>query len=315
MPEYIASRADVDMRSFEGQTIRDSYQLQSYIGEGNFGAVFKGTQLFLDLPIRTVAIKFSRYTNLDAETARQIFADAFVLARLMEELNDPEVCQHLVHVYDMGIDPQREKRGFIVMEYVEGTTLAAHMATLGHVPALLLLNWIRQICTTLQGLHALEPPLIHRDLKPDNIILGHDGIIRVVDFGLAARLMSQGHVRGIVGALGYMAPETMLGESIPASDIYSIGLMLYEGLTGKHPFLTRASLASQSFMQRDRWYKQLRMARLIPPSHLNNTASATLDTIVARCLHFYPNKRYADIGELLADLNGVYAKIKATGNN
>ncbi|HLZ57834.1 MAG TPA: serine/threonine-protein kinase [Ktedonosporobacter sp.] len=305
MTDLAAPQPDVDMRSFEGKTIlRGSYRLQKHIGEGNFGAVFKSTQLFLGMPARSVAVKLSKYTNMNPSVARLIFADAFLLAQAMEEMADAGIRKHLVHVYDMGIAPEVENRGFIVMEYIHGVTLAEQMASLQRVPASLMLKWVEQICRALYGLHTLNPPVLHRDLKPDNLLLSLDHTVHIVDFGLAARLLERGYVPGVAGALTYMAPETTHGESVPASDVYSIGIMLYQGLTGEHPFghmLPPSDLPERS--HRHWLYTQKSSYRPAPPSSLNNTVPAVLDAIVLRCLEFSVHRRYQHAGELLQALS------------
>ena len=304
MADLAVPQPDEDMHSFEGKTIRGSYRLQKHIGEGNFGAVFKSTQIFLGSPVRSVAVKLSKYTNMDMQTARTIFADAFLLAQTMEEALDAEVRKHLVHVYDMGIAPEIEKRGFIVMEYVHGMTLAEQLASWQLVPASFMLKWVKQICRAIYGLHTLTPPVLHRDLKPDNILLGLDQTLRIVDFGLAARLLDRGYAPGVAGALSYMAPETTQGESVPASDVYSIGIILYQGLTGQHPFahlLPPPALPERS--HRHWLYKHKGNYRPVPPSSLNNTVPEALDAVVLRCLEFSIHKRYQHAGELLQALS------------
>lgn len=292
------------MNSLVGQTLRDSYILEELLGEGNFGAVFRGTQLFLGTPVRSVAVKLTKDTNLDISTARMIFADAFLQAQALQKMTDARARQHLVHVYDMGIALE-EKRGFIVMEHIQGTTLADRLASPHPIPTTQLVDWMSQICHVLHKLHTLVPPLLHRDLKPDNILLGSDGILRIVDFGLAASLMQHGFARGFVGTLAYMAPETMIGESVPASDVYSIGVIFYQSLTGSHPFAHLLPLMSPTNFNREQFYQQMNTYRPPPPSHLNSIVPAALDALVSRCLEFYPNKRYYNAGALLRELTRI----------
>lgn len=300
------------MQSLLGKTIHDRYVLHELLGEGNFGAVFKGSQLFLGTPVRTVALKVCKHINMDIPTATTIFAEAFLLARALQEMTDPQARQHLVHLYDMGILPEEDNRGFIVMEYIRGTTLAAQFASFGRIPATLVVQWILQICRALQGLHELIPPILHRDLKPDNILIGLDHVLRVVDFGLAARLMDCGFTEGVTGALSYMAPETMMGESIPASDVFSIGIMLYEGLTSKHPFAHLISALDPFKPVTREWlYKQMHSYHPPAPSSLNNTVPAALDMVVLRCLEFYPNRRYYNAGALLQALTKIHNVLSA----
>lgn len=224
-----------DMRIFEGKMLQDKYLLESYIAGGNFGAVYKSQQHFLGIPIRRVAVKLSKHTNINLEKSREIFADLFALAEAMDEIMDVEAKKYLPQIYDAGI-LKEDGRMFVVMEFVQGTDLAEQFNSLKIIPSNLLLKWVYQICTALAGLHAMVPPCIHRDLKPDNILLGVDKNVRVVDFGLAARLLNKGFVPGVAGAVTYMAPETTRGESTPASDVYCLGVIMYQGLTGHLPF-------------------------------------------------------------------------------
>jgi eukaryotic-like serine/threonine-protein kinase len=298
----------VDMKSFEGKPIlQGKYLLEEYKGGGNFGAIFRSWQKILGVKARRVAVKISKDTGFDIENARETFADVFMLAEAMDEMTDVEARSHLVHIYDAGILPEEGNRMYVVMEYVQGTNLDHEFRSYRQVPADLLLKWMRQICCTLKGLHTLVPPLIHRDLKPDNILLGSDKNIRVVDFGLAARLIYEGYVPGSIGPIKYMAPETLKGESVPASDVYTLGLLMYEGLTGQLPLghlIPPRDLPQALYC--DWLCKQ--MSAIVPskPSTLNNTVKPQLDELVLRCLKFNPSERFHNAGELLKALNSIY---------
>jgi len=300
MPEPAA-----DMRSLEGAVLQGRYVLTKLIGEGSFGAVFKSQQQFIGVPIRRVAVKVSRLTGLEVGTARDLFADAFTLAAAFDELRDAPARNHLVHVYDAGITDD-DGRGFVVMEYIEGTTLQDQFRSFARVPAAQLLKWVRQICVALRGLHALPTPLVHRDLKPDNVLLGVDLSVRVVDFGLAARLIAHGFVPGVAGTVDYMAPETAKGVSYPSSDVYSLGLILYEGLTGQLPFAHLCPpLDLPAALHQDWLYDTKRSVRAVPPSRRSNTSTPALDAIVLRCLAFEPFERYRHAGELLEAIDAM----------
>jgi serine/threonine protein kinase len=289
-----------DMRAFEGRTLGGTYLLRTHIGEGNFGAVFLSEQRFLGVPVRRVAVKLSKHVGMDVDTARSVFADAFLLAEAMDAMTDAVARSHLVHVYDVGLAHDADERGFLVMEFVEGTTLQAQFRSYKRVPTPLLVKWIRQICVAMRGLHALASPVLHRDLKPDNVLLGLDRSVRVVDFGLAAKLVNLGYVPGVAGTTAYMAPETMKGASVPASDVYSIGLMLYEGLTGRLPYshlIPPRDLPDALHLD---WLHDARRTLLVaPPSTVNATVPPRLDPVVLRCLAFAPHARFQNAGELL----------------
>ncbi len=295
--------ASFDMSIFVGKTVGDNYLLDKYLAEGNFGAVYKSQQRFLGENIRRVAVKISKTIDVDITTAKDIFADAFLLAHAMDEMSDAEARSHLVHIYEMGILEDFSHRMFVVMEFIQGTNLADQFHAYKKVPANLLLQWGRQICKAVAGLHTLVPPVLHRDLKPDNILLGIDRSVRVVDFGLAAKMMSHGFVPGVAGTTAYMAPETMKGESFPASDVYSIGIILYEGLTGEHPFKDLVPPVSQPDGLYSDWlYNRKSEVRPSPPSELNNMVSQRLDEVVLRCLEFNPARRFPTAMELMSAL-------------
>ena len=192
------------------------------------------------------------------------------------------------------------------MEYVKGTELREQFESFRKVPANQLLKWASQICHALQGLHTLSEPVLHRDLKPENILLGTDLRVRVIDFGLAAKMVKHGFVPGVAGTLDYMSPETTQGESVLASDVYSIGLILYEGLTGRRPFAHLIPPIGMPEILYNTWlYNQKRAVRPDPPSSLNNTVTHALDALVLRCLEFDPGNRYHHAGELLEALRAV----------
>lgn len=297
------AETEIDMRTFVGSVLQGGYILREFIQEGNFGAVYRSEQRFLDVPVRRVAVKLSKRTGFDAETAKDVFADVFMLAQAMDEMTDTEERNHLVHVYDAGILHDMEKRAFVVMEFVQGTSLDYQFRSYKKVPSNILLKWARQICHALKGLHSLVPPVLHRDLKPDNILLGVDQSVRIIDFGLAAKLLSHGYIPGVAGTLSYMAPETSRGESVPASDVYSVGLILYEGLTGTPPFKHLIPPTGMPAALYSDWlYAQKSSIHPTPPSELNNTVEPELDGVILRCLEFKPERRYLHAGELLQAL-------------
>jgi len=293
--------------SLSDKVISDRYVLRDYIGQGGFGVVYRADQLFLGEPCRRVAVKIlCKQQGIAPEAAKSVFREAFLLAAAMDNMTSADARNHLVHVYDLGFWPEMDGRGYVVMEYVHGTTLARQFDSLQRVPASQLIKWMRQVCVALSGLHTLAEPIIHRDLKPGNVLLGMDLSVRLVDFGLSARLLSNGAVPGVAGTLDYMAPETTLaaGESVPASDVYSVGLMLYRGLTGKLPFehlippLDLPEKAHRSWL-----YEAKRTCVIAPPSAYNNTVSPDLDTLVLRCLAFGKDRRFRNAKELLDALD------------
>ncbi|QUQ67109.1 serine/threonine-protein kinase [Kutzneria sp. CA-103260] len=288
-------------RDLEGQTIGD-YRLEAFLGEGAFGAVFRSTQLALDRPLRRVAVKLSHRTDLRADEAVELLGDAFMLADAMDQITDTAAKLHLVHVFDAGLTAE-DGRAFLAMEYVEGISLADRIAGQGRLDAEQLTTWAVQIASALGALHRLARPLMHRDLKPDNVMLGLDNRVRLIDFGLAVRHGESRRSDGVAGTVGYMAPEASSGKSTPASDVYSLGVLMYEGLTGQHPFRALVPPVGLSDDEQDDWLLQAkRRHSVVPPSALSNTVTPKLDRIVLRCLKYEPHERFRDAAELHAAL-------------
>ncbi|MFJ9542389.1 serine/threonine-protein kinase [Streptomyces sp. NPDC101225] len=294
------------MRGLTGRTVDGRYVLRDWLGGGGFGAVYRSEQYILGNPVRQVACKLSRRTGITEATAADLFADVLLLAEAMGTMADTEARRHLVHVYDGGLARDLGGRAFLVMEYVQGSTLAAEFARLQRVPARLMVKWARQICLALRGLHGLVPPLLHRDLKPDNVLLGTDRSVRLIDFGLAARMLDGGLVPGTAGTIQYMAPETAAGASVPASDLYSLGLLMYEGLTGRHAYDHLVPPLSLPRRAHGEWLQEQKLkASPVPPSALNNSVSPELDAVVLRCLEVRPGHRFRGAAEVMAALEAL----------
>lgn len=291
------------MHSLQGRVIGDRYRLVQYKAEGNFGAVFLSEQIFFGLPTRRVAVKVSKKRDIAPEQARELFADMFTLAKAMDEMKDAIARSRLVHVYDVGSTD--DNRIFYVMEYVDGPTLQDELRRAGRADVTQLLRWTRQIAEALAGLHALRSnALVHRDLKPDNILLGADHAVRVVDFGLTARLNDRGWVPGVAGTTTYMAPETTRGRSVPASDIYSVGLIMYQALTGELPFDELVPPVGMPADQHSVWLTQQKERIVIlPPSRRNPAVPEKVDRLILGCLQPSPNARIANGTELLHELD------------
>lgn len=294
----------LDMRTFEGRTVAGKYLLREHLGSGGFGGVFRSDQYVLGTSLRRVALKLSRKTDMSEENTREALADAFLLAEAMDSIADQQSRLHLVHIYDAGIAKELDDRWFLTMEFVSGTTLENRFTSFGRVPPGQLTRWVTQVCLALRGLHRLARPLLHRDLKPSNVLLGTDRVVRLVDFGLAAELVHLGHIPGTVGVLDHMSPETAVGRSSPASDIYSLGVLTYEGLTGELPFRHLVPPVDLPDAIHGEWlYEQKKRYRVAPPSTLANRVTAQLDEIVLTCLAHDPNQRFVDAGELFDALS------------
>jgi serine/threonine protein kinase/tetratricopeptide (TPR) repeat protein len=266
----------------EGADLGDRYHVVQRLGEGGMGEVFLVRDRALD---RDVALKVIR-ADLASHPA--------ILDRFKREIQLSSNITHknVLRVYDLG-----EAAGvkFLTMEYVDGLDLSAVMRREGRLPLARVIDIFRQICEGLAAAH--ERGVIHRDLKPQNILIDMKGRVLIADFGLAksveyGTLTEAGKV---IGTPHYMSPEQVKGVPLDQrSDIYSLGIMLYEMLTGALPFT--GSSAYEVMIQRT-----TRTPR--PASDHNPKIPQYLLKILDKCLQPQPDLRYASTAEILRDLD------------
>jgi serine/threonine protein kinase/tetratricopeptide (TPR) repeat protein len=252
-------------------TVVGSYKIVDRIGEGGMGAVFKGIDLMLE---REVAIKALRPDLArQADIVERFRAEAVTLARL----NHPNIAT-LFNFLRQGDD------FFMVMEFVRGETLDQLLRTRGPMPP----NFaIPVFCQALDGIdHAHKMGIVHRDIKPANIMLNQAGLTKVMDFGIArvlgsARMTRQGSV---VGTIEYMSPEQVQGlETDSRSDIYSLGILLYEMLTGRAPFISNSEYELMRLQMESAPPPPRAFAPNIPPG---------IESAIMKALAKNPNQRF-----------------------
>jgi serine/threonine-protein kinase len=296
-----------------GKTLFGKYHLLEARSGGAYGIVFRGQQLFCQHAMRPVAVKVSRQTGLTEATAPHFLGDALMLARLMAGEGPPGVAdegrRHLVQIYDMGLLPEYDDRAYMVMEYVDGLPLLSHMRAAGRVSVPIGLRFLKQICRGVALVHAQGA--VHRDLIPSNILVDRRGVVRVVDFGLATFADPElGFAPGATGTFCYMAPETLHGRSTPASDLYSMGLLMYELFTGGGPHLSAPWRTDEGGDRRAENYGIKTGLQFRPPSEFHNEIRNDyrwLDALIQRCLETDPARRFADAEVLLAALEACQA--------
>ncbi|MGC2059604.1 MAG: protein kinase, partial [Candidatus Sulfotelmatobacter sp.] len=265
-----------------GEVLGGRYEILQLLGEGGMGAVYKAMDRELNRP---VALKLIR---------PQLASNPSILARFKQELLLAHQVTHknVIRIYDLG-DADGVK--FITMEFVEGEDLRALILQKRKFPPEEAVEIIQQVCRALEAAHGVG--VIHRDMKPQNIMRDRSGRILVMDFGLARTVQGDGMTQtgALVGTMEYMSPEQALAKELDQrSDLFSVGLILYELLTGQTPF--RAESAVASLIKRNQ-------ERAIPVSDHDGTIPRALSNIVSKCLERDPSLRYQTATEFLRDLD------------
>ncbi|MEK6756690.1 MAG: serine/threonine-protein kinase, partial [Bacteroidota bacterium] len=268
-----------------GQTI-SHYKILEKLGEGGMGVVYKAQDTKLD---RLVALKFlpahlSRQAEGGQAASEQNKARFIQEAKTAAALNHPNVCS----IIDI---QEHDGQMFIVMEYVDGQTLREKKQAYSIKQAV---DIGIQIADGLAAAH--EKGIVHRDIKPENIMIRKDGIVQIMDFGLAklrgaSRITKEGST---VGTVGYMSPEQVQGlDTDHRTDIFSLGVILYELLTGQSPFKGVHETAI---------IYEIVNVDPVPMSTVRQEIVPELDAIILECLTKEPAERYQSVAEVAKDL-------------
>ncbi len=266
--------------------LNDRYQLEQTLGTGGMALVYKAKDLMLE---RSVAVKVLREDLSTDMSFRERFRQE---ARAAANLSHPNI----VTVHDFGLD---QGHLFIVMEYVPGTDLKTRIREKGRFSVQETLELMIQVC---QGVgYAHRAGLVHCDIKPHNMLVSPDGRLKVTDFGIARALASispEERSEVVWGSPHYFSPEQAAGlPPSPASDVYSLGVILYEMLTGQLPF-NAADAEELARMHRE--------VQPIPPRAINPTIPLQLDEIILKVLSKEPSARYRTADQLGHLLLGLY---------
>jgi serine/threonine protein kinase len=259
----------------EGQGFAERYRVERCIGRGGMGEVYRARDQKLN---RVVALKLVRYASNDESTSSRASQLLIREARAAATLSHPNV----VTVFDAG---EVEGTYYLAMEYVEGKPLRGYMGD-ESVPLETRRRWLTEIATALAAAHAKG--IVHRDVKPENVMIASDGTAKVLDFGIAKEVSASGVTQDgmIVGSPLYMSPEAMYGADVDARcDQYSWALVAHEVLTGRHPFARPLSREGMS-------------ANLPPP----------FDVVVARALSQHADARFASMDVVLGALRETTAR-------
>jgi hypothetical protein len=261
--------------------LTDRYRIIGLLGRGGMGEVYRADDLKLGQP---VALKFLPRALASDPVRRERF---FAEVRITRQLSHPNICR----VYDIA---EFDGQHFLSMEYIDGEDLASLIQRVGYLPNEKALEIARQLAAGLAAAH--DRGVLHRDLKPANIMIDGHGRARITDFGIAVAAGDDAQTTTIAGTPAYMAPEQFAGKGASVrSDIYALGLILYEALSGRRAF-TAASIAEL----RD----EKERLTLTAPSKIRDGIDLVAERLVMRCLERDPSLRPSSAVQLAAALPG-----------
>jgi len=258
---------------FRGQIV-GKYKILSTIGSGGFGTVFLADDTWID---KKVALKVPHKQGVD-------FGELLREPRLLATLNHPNIVTILTA-------EKQENVFFIVMEYVTGETLEAIIMREGALDLARALDYTCQICNAVD--HAHKQGVLHRDLRPSNVLVSDSGLLKVADFGTSRFLEIAAHGTTVIGSPPYMAPEQFHGKAVFASDVYSLGVTMYQMLTGMLPYDTPSPQDLERLMRGD---------MVAPPRTKNPKIPKALNDIIMKAMAPDIHARYQRAGELLEEV-------------
>lgn len=267
--------------SLVGLTVDDRYDITQRIAHGGMATVYRAVDTRLD---REIALKILR-PNMAEDPS--VIAKFEAEAKNTAKINHP----HVINVYDQGLgDVGNGKVAYLAMEFIEGHTLRDVMRVAGRMPVEQTWNIALPIIQGVAAAHRVG--LVHRDIKPENVLVSHDGDIKVADFGLARAASNHtGTGMALMGTVSYMSPELVTGEQADErSDVYALGIVIFEMLTGERPFSGESAVAIAV---------QHTNSRVPPPSSLVPDVSAAVDDLVLHMTEPAPEDRPADATEVL----------------
>jgi len=268
------------VQNYIGKMLNKRYNMLEIIGTGGMAVVYKAYDMAEN---KYVAVKILKEEFLTDDELRQRFRMESEAVTMLSHKN-------IVAVTDVGIHPNIE---YFVMDLIDGVTLKQYMKESGQLPIDTALYFTKQILSALE--HAHSRNIIHRDVKPHNIMILRDGTVKVMDFGIARFASRQNTLtQNTFGSVHYISPEQARGETTDGrADVYSVGVMLYEMLTGTVPFdgNTAVSVAIQHINSTPQ-----------PPGQIRGDIPASLEKLILKAMSGNKNKRYASAGKMLEDI-------------
>ncbi len=275
----------------EGQQIKDTYEVERFLGEGAFAEVYRVKHRFLGRQ----AMKIFKRQGMKLKEIEQMLGEATLLSRIGHP--------NIVRVFDANImENDSGMYGYFTMENVSGGTLDKFWRSYGNkfVSVETTVDLISQICRGLGVAHGETPPIIHRDIKPQNILIGYEanGLrARLSDFGLARQVDALTLMASAAGTLAFKPPEVFMNKKSdsPCADIYAIGVTLYMLLTDKFPYEIDDGLGWASAETFD--------SKVVPPSQINIMVDPVLEKIAMKCIAKEPSQRFQNAHQLLIALS------------
>ena len=273
----------------EGQKLRETYEVERFLGEGAFAEVYRVQHRFLGRQ----ALKILKTPGMTIGEIEQMLGEALLLSRIGHP--------NIIRVFDANVlELPGGQYGFFTMEYVAGGSLDRFWRSYRDnlMPVEKAIEVMKQVCAGIAVAHAENPPVVHRDIKPQNILVGYDGAglrVRVSDFGLAKRVNPLTLLVSAKGTLNFKPPESFENQDSPAADVWALGTTLYLLLTDTLPY---PELDERDVADAKRFVRPLR-----PASVYNMAVDSSLDSILSRCLTRNPSERYPDASAMLEDLN------------
>ena len=277
-----------------GTILRETYEVERFLGEGAFAEVYRVKHRFLGRQ----ALKVMKRTGMSMAETQEMLGEAILLSRIGHP--------NIVRVFDANVlDTEHGSYGYFTMEYVAGGSLQRFWQSFGAnlIPIATVLDLTKQVCRGLAQAHSENPPIVHRDIKPQNILVGYeaDGLrARVSDFGLAKSVNPLTLLATTAGTIAFKPPEAFAerqGDSC-ASDVWAIAATLYMLLTDKLPF-DRSTASTDAPLRTT--------AALVPPSRINPNVTSSLDDVLNRALKGDSRERYQSAGELLKAIEDAEA--------
>lgn len=276
----------------EGTTIKNRYEIQSSLGKGGAGKVYLAKDLVEN---RMVAIKTS-----DPNSTMSNFKERFKMeAKILSKLDHPNIIKFYEYFQFEGID-------MIAMEYVEGISLDKKLSQHTSIDQTKALKYTQQILSALQAVHSHK--VYHRDIKTDNIHINIEDNVKLLDFGIVQESMDQDLTRqgSVIGTISYLAPELIVNpyrKANPRTDIYSLGIMLYQLLTGVKPFKSDKGLVGNE--SNNNLALKIVNNEAIEPREVDPSISEPVSHFVMKLIKKEPSDRYQNASEALSDLEKI----------